>query len=70
MAPAKTPRPIITRLNQDIVAVLTTGDTPKLLVNRGYEPAPMSPEAFSKYLQAEIARWSKAIKQYGIKTIG
>jgi len=70
MAPAKTPAPIIARLNQDIVAVLTTGETPKLLINRGYEPAPMSPDAFRKYLQAEIARWSKAIKQYGIKTIG
>jgi tripartite-type tricarboxylate transporter receptor subunit TctC len=70
MAPAKTPGPVIARLNQDIVAVLTTGETPKLLVNRGYEPAPMSPEAFRKYLQAEIERWSKAIKQYGIKTIG
>jgi len=70
MAPAKTPGPVIARLNRDIVAVLTTGETPKLLVNRGYEPAPMSPEVFRKYLQAEIARWSKAIKQYGIKTMG
>ncbi len=69
MAPAKTPAPVIARLNQDIVAVLTTGETPKLLMTRGYDPAPTTPEAFAQYLQAEVARWTKAIKQYGIKTI-
>ena len=69
MAPAKTPAPVIARLNRDIVAVLTTGETPKLLMTRGYDPAPTTPEAFAKYLQAEVARWSKAIKQYGIKSI-
>jgi len=70
MAPAKTPAPIIARLNKEIVGVLTTGDTPTMLMKRGYDPAPTTPDAFRKYLQAEIARWSKAIKQYGIKTIG
>ena len=70
MAPAKTPEPIIARLNKEIVGVLTTGDAPKQLMARGYDPAPTTPDAFRKYLQAEIARWSKAIKQYGIKTIG
>jgi tripartite-type tricarboxylate transporter receptor subunit TctC len=69
MAPAKTPRPVIERLNKEFVAVLTTGETPKMLMTRGYDPAPMTPEAFGKYLQAEVARWSKAVKQYGIKSI-
>jgi tripartite-type tricarboxylate transporter receptor subunit TctC len=69
MAPAKTPAPVIARLNQDFVAVLTTGETPKLLMTRGYDPAPTTPEAFRKYLQSEVARWSKAIKQYGIQSI-
>lgn len=69
MAPAKTPRPIIARLNKEIVAVLSGGDVPKILMSRGYDPAPMTPEAFGKYLQSEVARWSKAVKQYGIKSI-
>jgi tripartite-type tricarboxylate transporter receptor subunit TctC len=69
MAPAKTPRPVIERLNKDFVAVLTTGDTPQLLMTRGYDPSPMTPEAFGKYLQAEVTRWSKAVKEYGIKSI-
>lgn len=69
MAPAKTPRPIIDRLNREIIAVLTTGDAPKILMSRGYDPAPTTPEAFGKYLRSEIARWSKAVKEYGIKSI-
>ena len=69
MAPAKTPRPVINRLNSDIVAVLTTGETPKLLMSRGYEPTPTTPEAFAKYLAAEVRRWNKAVKDYGIKSI-
>ena len=69
MAPAKTPRPIINRLNSDITAVLTTGETPKLLMTRGYEPTPTTPEAFTRYMQAEVRRWAKAVKDYGIKSI-
>jgi tripartite-type tricarboxylate transporter receptor subunit TctC len=69
MAPAKTPRAIIDRLNSDIVAVLSTGETPKLLMTRGYDPTPTTPEAFTKYLRSEVVRWSKAVKEYGIKSI-
>jgi tripartite-type tricarboxylate transporter receptor subunit TctC len=69
MAPAKTPAAVIARLNRDIVAVLTTGETPKQLMTRGYDPSPTTPEAFAKYLQEEVTRWSKAIKQYGLKSI-
>ena len=69
MAPARTPRPIIDRLNADIVAVLTTGETPKLLISRGYEPTPTTPDAFGKYLRSEIVRWARAVKDYGIKAL-
>jgi tripartite-type tricarboxylate transporter receptor subunit TctC len=69
MAPAKTPRPVVDRLNSDIVAVLSSGETPKLLMTRGYDPTPTTPEAFGKYLRSEVTRWSKAVKDYGIKSI-
>jgi tripartite-type tricarboxylate transporter receptor subunit TctC len=69
MAPAKTPRAIVDRLNSDIVAVLSTGETPKLLAARGYDPTPTTPEAFTKYLRSEVVRWSKAVKEYGIKSM-
>jgi tripartite-type tricarboxylate transporter receptor subunit TctC len=69
MAPAKTPASIVNRLNREIVAVLTTGEPSKLLMARGYDPAPTTPEAFAAYLRSEVARWAKAVKDYGIKAI-
>lgn len=69
VVPAKTPKPVIARLNADITHVLSTGDTPKLLATRGYTPAPTSAEEFGQYMRSEIARWGKAVKEYGIKSI-
>ena len=69
MAPGKTPRPVIARLNRDIVAVLSEGNAAKILVSRGYDPSPTTPEAFAAYLKSEVARWTRAVKQYGIKSI-
>lgn len=66
VAPAGTPASIIKRLNADIVKVLTTGDTPQLLRTRGFDPTPTTPDEFGKFLRAEIVRWTKAVKEYGI----
>lgn len=66
MAPAGTPKPIIKILNTAVTGVLK-GESGKLLRDRGYEPTPTTPEAFDKFTRAEIARWSKAVKEYGIK---
>ncbi len=66
MAPAGTPKPVITKLNTAVVGVLN-GDAGKMLRDRGYEPTPTTPEAFGKFMRAEIVRWGKAVKEYGIK---
>lgn len=66
VAPAGTPAAIIKRLNADIVKVLSTGEAPQQLRTRGYDPVPTSPEEFGKFMRAEIARWTKAVKDYGI----
>ena len=66
MAPAGTPKPVITKLNTAVTGVLK-GDAGKTLRDRGYEPTPTTPEEFGKFMRAEIARWSKAVKEYGIK---
>jgi tripartite-type tricarboxylate transporter receptor subunit TctC len=68
-APARTPRAIITRLNADLVRILTSGESATLLAKRGYDPAPTTPEEFGKYLQSEVVRWTRAVKQFGIKTL-
>lgn len=68
MAPAATPKAAITRLNAKLVKILSGGEVAQQLMTRGYDPAPTTPEEFGKYLRSEVARWSKAVKEYGIKS--
>ena len=67
-APARTPRPVILKLNEVMTKILTSGQAAKFLRERGYEPTPTTPEAFGAYMQSEILRWSKAVKQYNVKS--
>jgi tripartite-type tricarboxylate transporter receptor subunit TctC len=68
-APARTPQPVIARLNTELVKILSGGEAAQQLSARGYDPAPTTPEAFGRYLQSEVVRWTKAVKQFGIKTL-
>jgi tripartite-type tricarboxylate transporter receptor subunit TctC len=68
LAPAGTPRPVVMKLNATINGILSgTGPSAQTLRERGYDLNPVSPEAFGKFLGAEVARWSKAVKAFGIK---
>lgn len=55
LAPAKTPRPVIDRLNAALNDSLADPDTRKALLAVGAEPVGGTPEAFSAYLRARIA---------------
>ena len=66
VAPAGTPDAIVKRVNADVVKVLTSGEVPQILRNRGYDPTPTSPAEFGRFMRAEILRWTKAVKDYGI----
>jgi tripartite-type tricarboxylate transporter receptor subunit TctC len=67
MAPAGTPRPVVNRINAALNKILSGGPAAQTLRDRGFDPMPMSPEDFGKYLRTEVARWAKAVKQYGVK---
>lgn len=62
LAPAKTPRPIVDRLNKEIVAVLNSPDIKAFLFKQGLDVAPSTPEAFAAYIRSEKAKWEKVIK--------
>jgi len=66
MGPVKMPKEAVTVLNKAVTKVLN-GDTGKLLRDRGYEPIPTTPAEFDKFTRQEIARWSKAVKEYNIQ---
>ena len=67
LAPAGTPQPIIAKLNAALVAAVNDPEVRTRLHNSGTTPAPSTPEAFEKYLHEENVRWSKIIREKGIK---
>ena len=67
LVPAKTPRPIIDRLNSEIGKVLRTPAAASLLEKQGVDPEPTSPEALGAYMKREYDTWGKVVKQADIK---
>ncbi len=65
--PAKTPRPIVDRLNAEINRILKMPDIITLHNAGGIVPLGTSPEDFSKFIGAETQKWAKVIKEAGIK---
>ena len=66
-APGKTPAAIINRLNQEIVRVLNLPDVKEKFLNAGAEIVASLPEQAAATLKSDIAKWSKVIKDAGIK---
>ena len=62
VASAATPREIVAKLNADIVAVLKSSDVAERLAAQGTDVAATSTEEFARFLDAEHARWSAAVK--------
>lgn len=67
VVPAKTPRPIVDRLNKEFVAVLSLPDVRDILFKQGLDAAPSTPEAFGAYIKSETSKWAKVIKASGAK---
>jgi tripartite-type tricarboxylate transporter receptor subunit TctC len=58
-APSGTPRDIVTKLNAAMVTALKDPEVGRRIRTVGMEPMPTTPEAFSTYLQSEIAKAAK-----------
>lgn len=67
LAPAKTPQPVVARLQKDIAAVLAEPDTRERYATLGIEPVANAPEQFTEQIRADLARWEKVVKQAGIR---
>ena len=67
LAPAKTPREIIMKLNGEFLKTLKRQDVRERFAADGGEPLGTTPEEFGNYIKSEIARWAKVIKQAGVR---
>ncbi|MDH5537362.1 MAG: tripartite tricarboxylate transporter substrate-binding protein, partial [Betaproteobacteria bacterium] len=67
VVPAKTPRPVVERLNKEFTAVLSLPEVKDILFKQGLDAAPSTPEQFGAYIESETVKWAKVVKASGAK---
>jgi tripartite-type tricarboxylate transporter receptor subunit TctC len=67
LAPAGTPRPIVARLNAELVKVMHSPEMRERLAGIGTNPVTSTPEEFAAYIHAEIGKWGDVIRKAGLK---
>jgi tripartite-type tricarboxylate transporter receptor subunit TctC len=67
LTPAGTPRPIVDRLNREIVAVMSSDDMKQKLAHQGTEVRTSTPDEFAAYIKEEIAKWGDVIRTANLK---
>jgi len=63
VAPAKTPRPIIMKLNAEFAKVMSDPVIKQRLSESGFELQTSTPDEFTAYMKSEIAKWRKVITE-------
>ena len=67
LAPAGTPKEIITRLNGELNKIIAAPDMRQRLIDNGFEPVGGSPEKATEKIHSEILKWAPVVKAAGIK---
>jgi len=65
LAPAKTPRPVIERINAEVGKLLRDPVILGRLASQGVEPRPLSPEAFEKLIREDYQDMARVVKAVG-----
>jgi tripartite-type tricarboxylate transporter receptor subunit TctC len=63
VAPVRTPKEILVRLNQELVKVLSAPEVREQLLSHGLEPMPGTSEALAKYAEREYATWGRVVRE-------
>lgn len=66
-APAKTPQPIVVRLNASVVKALADSAVSKTLSDQGAVPVGNSPQEYDRYNREQIERWRKVARSAGVE---
>ena len=67
LAPARTPRDIVDKLNRELNAVLSSPETVEKLAALGIAATPGTTDAFGAQIRADLAKYGKVVKAAGIK---
>ena len=67
LAPAGTPKPIVERLNAELVKIMHAPDMQEKLAATGTEPRTSTPEEFAEYIKQETAKWREVVREAGLK---
>jgi tripartite-type tricarboxylate transporter receptor subunit TctC len=67
LAPAKTPAPVIARLNAEIVKALHAPDIKEKMIRLGAEPSPTTPQQFEALIQKDLKKYAAVVKTSGAK---
>jgi tripartite-type tricarboxylate transporter receptor subunit TctC len=67
LAPAHTPKPVIDKLNREMVKVLALPDVKEKLAGVGAEPVGNSPQEFAAVIRADVAKWKRIVQETGAK---
>ena len=65
--PAKTPAPFVARMHKEAMAAMAASEVREQLQSAGLEPAVKDSEAFRGYIKSELAKWTRLIRDAGIK---
>ncbi len=65
LAPAGTPRAIVSRLSEETVKGMQSAEAKETLGKQGFDVVASSPEEFSRWIKAESAKWAKVIRASG-----
>jgi tripartite-type tricarboxylate transporter receptor subunit TctC len=65
--PRGTAKPIITRINAELLNVLKQSDVQERMTLAGLDPYGTTPEQFASFVKADLARWAKVIREAGIQ---
>ena len=66
-APAKTPRVLVLKLNQEFTRIMAVPELRDKLLNVGMEPTTTTPEQFTEYVKTEVVKLARVVKSAGIK---
>ena len=66
LAPAGTPRDIVSKLNGVIVAIVAEPEMKNYLIGQGVDPVTNTPEQFAAHIKSEVPKFAKIVKAAGI----